>query len=58
MGTRRGWRTAGNGGDCRRRSCRVIGVSSAWLAGFPADIWGGLGEGVWSGRGLDPWVHG
>jgi len=32
--------------------------SSAWLAGFPAGIWGGPGEGVWSGRGLDPWVHG
>lgn len=32
--------------------------SSAWLAGFPAGIWGGPGEGVWSGRGLDPWVRG
>ena len=34
MGDAPGWRTAGNGGDCRRRSGRVIG-SSAWLAGFP-----------------------
>jgi hypothetical protein len=31
---------------------------SAWLAGFPAGIWGGPGKGVWSERGLGPCVHG
>jgi len=57
MGDAPGWRTAGNGGDCRRRSGRVIGLFG--LAGrFPGRHLGGPGEGVWSGRGLDPWVHG
>jgi len=56
-GTRRGWRTAGNAGTAVGVAAGSSG-SSAWLAGFPAGIWGGPGEGVWSGRGLDPSMHG